>query len=79
MLSPWLFFEELSGSGGRHRQILFAARGERQREALHGRRKPCLPQNAAGICVESSEHAIQVAHERHAARGCKHSRQEQQP
>src|ERR1700694_524750 len=65
-----------SAVAGRDRDVLLAANGERQGEALPRGSQPNLPQDAAGIGIEGAEHAVQVAGECEASRGREHSGQE---
>ena len=60
----------------RHCDILLTRCRKRQRKPLHGCGQPGLPQNAAGACIESAEHAIQIAHERNTTCRRDHPRQE---
>src|SRR3984957_12836119 len=65
-----------AAQAGRHRDVLLAVHAERNREALHRRSQPRLPQYFAGVHIHRFELAIQIAREHHAAGGGESSRQE---
>ena len=61
---------------GRHRDVLLAVHREADRETLHGRRQPRIPEDLARLHVEGAEVAIEIADKRQAAGGRQHRGEE---
>src|SRR5262249_31940292 len=63
----------------RHRDVLFAANGERDGESLHRCTEPGLPERVSVSHIERAKHTVRISHEHEAASGRQNSRVERGP